>query len=42
VELRDQWKLPGLCNKRNVRHRVQILRDEKAELHDDKESLQIY
>jgi hypothetical protein len=41
-ELRDQSKLLGLCNKRNVPHRVQKLRDGKVELHGDKESLQIY
>jgi hypothetical protein len=41
-ELRDQSKLLGLCNKRNVPHRVQILRGAKVELHGGKEFLQIY
>jgi hypothetical protein len=41
-ELRDQLKLRGLCNKRNVHHRAQKLPGAKVELHDDKEFSQIY
>jgi hypothetical protein len=41
-ESRDQSKLPGLRNKRNVHHRAQILRGVKVEPHGDKEFLQIY
>ena len=41
AELHDQWRLQLQCNKRNDRHREQILLDEKVELYGDKEFLQI-